>query len=581
MNKIIGALLVIASLICHAAVAQEIDVNWSDRQLYDNKMDGFFETFVGSNSKYVYARFEDLSMSRKKKATKIKLVSFDKNSMEKQGDVTMVDPKDPEAVKKYSGLVYYKAIVFENVIYVFWTKESKTKDELFIQSFDNSLNPINELKKIYELNSDSKSTKKATIFVMGNEKAGEQIVIGGELASLKGSNVVFEYKVVKSDFSFVSSNKVTLPVVVTGRSDDLSSSYELGDDGNLHIKTFVIMSKEDRKMAKKGEATRYPIYSIVDLTSGAIKNYTIKFDNKNVFDFDFLVTKTSIKVFGFFCDLTKDTRGEDTHGIFYAFLDPKTFLLMGDMHFTYFTKQQLDNLFTKDKQDRKDKHLFSSNKKQDSEDESLSSGYIIEDVQSVDDKNIVLFCSRMYNYTVTTTDSKGNRYTSYYCQRDNVTAFKLNNVGNIEWASNLDRRITYSGWFVYDLHVISKDDKFYVAYGSDYSINTDQKSRKSRKSGKYKSDRFEYAVFDYATGKFTKNEYKVNPVNVKKENKKTVSATNIMVLDNQFYVNSKIVKRKIVPLIACFVCYPVGFILGTMGSSYHGDGYLGHVSVIK
>lgn len=123
--------------------AQELTVNWSDKELYDNKADGFFESFVGSNSKYIYVKYGNLS--RKKKINKIELVVFDKKSMKKMDK--SFKSEETGSVQLYKGLNDYKTIVFENLIYVFWMKESKYKDELFVQSLDNKLNPLNSLKK--------------------------------------------------------------------------------------------------------------------------------------------------------------------------------------------------------------------------------------------------------------------------------------------------------------------------------------------------------------------------------------------------------------------------------------------------
>lgn len=591
MKKAIWILSVLMISLSSFLKAQ-IDVNWSETMMYDNKLDGFFEEFVGSNSKLVFAKYDDLKRRRNKTTAKAKLIAYDKHSMEKVGEATFIDiKKDKKGAEKYKGLKYYKTVVFENLVYVFWKKEAskggmfkkdvKAKDELYVQTFDGKLNPLQKLKKIYELSASA-------IFVMANKNVDESIIIGGEVAAKKGDNLTIEYKVLKSDLSFLASNQVELPVTLASKSGrSLSSSYEYGDDGNLHIKTYVTLSKEDRKSAKKGEAYRYPVYSVIELASGKIQSYSIKFENKNIFNFDYVVTKDAIKLVGFFCDLIKDPRGNDTHGIFYAVLDPKTFQMAGDMNFTMFTKQQLDELFAKDKDkgDRSDKRRTQTKKKKKSEEESLASDYVIENIQSIDKNNIAIFCSVMYNYAVTTCDGKGNCTTRYYCQKDNVTAFKIDDKGKIVWASNLDRRITYNGWNVWDLKVASKDGKFFVAYGSDYSIVGDKKNRKSRKSKKYKSDRFEYAMFDYATGKFTKNEYKVNPVNVKKKDKKTISALAITELDNELFVSSKVVRIK--PLRVVFgclgglVCPPVAVAPFMFGNSYKGKGNLARITLIK
>lgn len=582
MKKTIVILACLIASLSPFLKAQTLDVSWSDKLLYDNKTDGFFQDFIGKNSNFLYAEFDKLRLISRNKAGRLKIAAFDKKTMKKVAMVTVFDSKDAASAKKYKDLRHYKTVVFETLIYVFWTKESKEKDELYVQTFDSKLKPAQGLKKIYELKSSKKDDKKAELFVMANHKVGETIMIGGELASNKGEDIVIEFKVLKSDLTFSSSNQVKLPMTVKYKSNDLSSNYEYGDDGNLHVRTYVTMNKEQRKAAKKGEATRFPIYSVIDVGSGKIKSYTMKFDNKNIFDFDFVITKDAIKIFGFFCDLNKDPKGNDTHGIFYAVMNPETFELTKDMNFTYFTKQQLNTLFSgdKDKSDRKDKKLISSKKKKKSEDESLASNYNIEDVQSIDKDNLVIFCSLMYNYSVTTCNDKGQCTTRYYCRKDNVTAFKVDANGQLVWASNMDRRITYSGWYVWDVKVINKDNKMYAVYGSDFAMNAKKKNMFSAKGGKYKSDKFEYAVFDYATGKFEKKEYKVNAVNTKKADKKTISALNVSVMDNEFYINSSRIKLKPLAYLSC-LCPPVFYFVYLNGNSRRGSGNLGHMNCTK
>lgn len=58
----------------------------------------------------------------------------------------------------------------------------------------------------------------------------------------------------------------------------------------------------------------------------------------------------SIKVFGFFCDLTKDPK-EMIHMEFFMELYNQSFQ-MTNSNFTYFTKKELDQLFAKDIEDR-------------------------------------------------------------------------------------------------------------------------------------------------------------------------------------------------------------------------------------
>ncbi len=51
--------------------AQDLDLKWSEKFLYDNKRDGFFHNFIDANSKYVYARFTNYAQSERKREKKM------------------------------------------------------------------------------------------------------------------------------------------------------------------------------------------------------------------------------------------------------------------------------------------------------------------------------------------------------------------------------------------------------------------------------------------------------------------------------------------------------------------------------
>jgi len=540
-------------LFCLTFKAQTLDVKWSDPMIKD-KTGGTFNSYIDLNSKYIYTLFTG-------KSKLIKIVAYDKNTFKQMTDRVICDSKIANS-KEFEDLRYYKTLVFENTLYVFWYKENKKVEELYVQSFDSNLKPMNGLKKVYEVISEKGDDKKGETFVMGNKKAGEKVVIGAELSSDKGESVKIEYKVLDSKFNFLAAKQVTLPIVVNGKSNKLTSSYVLGDDGNLHIKSRVAMSKEERKNLKQGESSSYSIYSMINLSSGNIKSYTMKFDNKNIFDFDFLEDATTIKLFGFFCDLKKDKDGNDIHGVFYAIIDPKTYKLVGDFKFTYFTKTQIDDIFSKSYIGGKDRAgIFASKKDKKSEQESIASDYSIEQVQSIDKDNIVLFCSVMdnYSYQQCTTNSNGvtTCRTVYRCRKSNVTAIKIKKDGQIDWASNIDRQEDHPGLNVKDLQVMNKDGKFYAIYSSRFEESkkdeTGKTTKMKRKDLDSYSDELEYAVFDYKTGKYEKKKYIINKPGVSKKEKKKLKATQVEVIDNNFYSYSIRSKAEVAP---CF-CFGV------------------------
>jgi hypothetical protein len=581
-NKMLTLLVMVFSGVL---TAQKLDIKWSDLQSYSNKEDGFFSYYVGGNSKYIYAMFANQTRGIRKQ--RLKFVAFDSKTMKKVSDATVVDRRNAEEKKKFQGMRYHKTLVFEDILYVFWIKENKERDELYVQTFDAKLKSLNKLKKVYEISSKKKATKKPELFIMGNKLNSQSILIGGELAGEKGESLKIEFKVLKSDFSFAGAGQQTLPAVITSRADFLTSSYEYGDDGNLHVRTRVVIPKDERKSLKKHESYYYTVYSIIDPATNTIKSYPLKFDNKNFFNMNIATQKAGTKIFGFFCDVEKDPRGVDTHGIFFCIVDPVT-KEMGKMSFNYFTKAQLDKLFAEDKADQNKHGLFGSKKKKKSEDESLGATYQIEEVFA-NDEFLTLFCSIMYNYEITTCNSKGQCYTTYYCNKRNVTAFKIDNTGNILWASNLNRSITYTGrWDVKDVSVICPDNShFYVTYGSAFSdVQGKGKKKTKRKTGKDMRDHLEYAVFDAANGNYKKEEYTINTKETKKKERKYIYADRIETLDNKFYVNSTIVNYKpgwiVGGCVSSLICPPVGYwMIFWNGNAKKGRGNLGIVTTGK
>jgi hypothetical protein len=577
--------------LCINISAQTIDVKWSEQFTYDNKQDGFFDEFIGSNSNYIYGKFSNLALMPKKQDKKIKLVAFDKTTMKKVGDAELKGYGNSTDKQDYK---YYKTITLDNLIYVFWTKTEKEVVELYVQSFDLKLKKVNNIKKIYELNKGSKGNGVDKLIILYNKDLNNKILIAKEFGTTKDNESLrVEYKLLNPDFSFITAKQVTLPITVTKKRrglfagstsfDDNLCTYELGNDGNLYIQEMVRASAEEKKSLKKGEASVYPHLMQVQMESGTIQDYKVKFAQKNTFNFSSLVTKNGIKLYGFFSDLAKDEKGYDTHGTFFISLDSKSFKV-NETKFSYFDKAFLDQLYAADKENqKKGKGIFKSDKAKASDEESIDDNYVIEKVIE-DGSDILLFCSIMRNWSRTVCTSNGNGGTTcntyYYCTKSNVTTFKLNNSGEILWAKNLDRSITYSRWNVYDLNVMKSNSSYYVVYGSSYQMNAQKKNRRSSKSGKQLTDRLEYAVFSGQTGDFKKAEYQINSVNAKKADKKFVSADNIEVFDNKMYTDCVRTKIKPITYLSC-LCPPVFYFLFLSGNSRKGTGYIGSIAPLK
>lgn len=501
--------------------AQEMKLTWS-QEIKMTKKTGFYNSILGRNENLLYIKFTTFG--------KLRIAAFDKLTMKEKYSVPVKGFPENKATKAdFKGLTYYRTIIFSNSVYTFWMKESKEKDELFVQSYDASLKLAKPLKKIYELKSFKGAKKKAELFIMVNKSLGEKILIGGETAGNKGENVKVEYKILNSDFTFSNAGQAELPLQITGRSNSLSSSYSFGDDGNLHVKS-------DKSL------------TVINLEKGTKETYVVEFKNKQIFDFDYIYDQNTIRLFGLFCDLTKDKSGNDNHGIFYAIINSSTLKLESE-NFTYFTKEQLDKLFADDQTDRKDKKLFQSKKSKDSEDQSLKTNYTVENVLK-DGKDLILICSIMYNYTVTytTTNSNGTTTTRQEprCNKRNLTVFRINDKGEIQWATNVNRNITYPRHYVYDVNSIKKDNTIYVTYGSDFI--TDQADAKKKKkccsfnlaAAKNMRDKIAYATFDLKSGVSNVKEIVINQPKTPKKELKIVDPTSIETLGGDFYLVSDI-----------------------------------------
>jgi len=332
------------------------------------------------------------------------------------------------------------------------------------------------------------------------------------------------------------------------------------------------------------------IFSILNLETGDLSNFELRDHDKSINDYSYVITESKIKIFGLFGDLTKDQTGNSTHGIFYTEIESKSLDYDG-LKYTYFDKKMLSTLFAKDPEDKKKTIAISKKKRAknaENDAAAMDVRFGIEDLFSIDDNNVVLFCSKMYNYSVTTCTSNPNGgsqcTTRYYCQKSNVTSIRINSQGEIVWASNIDRIYTFSGTNIYDVQVIFKNNKFYTIYASIYKVDADKKSRKNQKKYKDQIDSFEYAVFDYENGESKKNTFTVNTKEVAAEDRKMVTPTSIIVIDDLFYVNymkTSIKWGKSIPLIAASCLCPYLMIIPFTNGNYRkGSGNLGVIAPI-
>jgi hypothetical protein len=573
-------------------ISQDFSLKWSEKVNYDNKKGGFFKEFLGETEKNIFVLYNNLALREKKANKQLIVAVHSKENMQKTAILKLINPKNEARTKALKGLKFVKMYVQEGLLNVFWAREDKEQSQIYAEIYDEKLEKVQELSLVYEVKYDKvskNSFKKTPIFIMGSLDGKLNTLIGTEVPN-KDGEISVKYVLINPELEDIISGQIDLPIEKTGKYSGLTSSYEYGKDGNLYIQSNLRMTKEERKLAKKGDRISYSILSVVNIMKEEITTYTMKYENKNIYNFNFIVADKEVKIYGFFNDIEKDPSGTRTHGIFTSTINSNS-LSMSDPNFSYFDKDLINELFKDDKEDKKNTVALSKKKRKAAEQldqDALDNRFVIEDAKLDNKNNVVLFCSKMYNYSVTTctTNSSGGTTctTRYYCQKSNVTTFKLNQQGEIIWASNVDRLKTYSGTSIYDLRVIQNKENYYVIYGSSFDIDAKKKSRKSSKSLKEIRDKFEYAIISDSDGEAVKKEFVVNEKGVKKSEKKNVDPLRITVLDNKYYINS--IKIGFKPAltaglcVASIPCFPIIYFIALSGDVRQGKGNIGILEVI-
>lgn len=537
--------------------AQYFEFQWSDKIEYSNNKNGFFSGFINTNNQYIYTLNSNYAVSPLNKNNKLKIIAYNKTSMTELASVALKGYPENEASKNdYLTLDYHKTVVLEDRVLVFWTKlintDSTKTEELYVESFKLDLLPDKKIKKIYSSNQRvdvQQSQFSPSSIVIASNNESDQLIIGSEIHK-PGKKVRFNYMVLSSQLNTSQENEISLPSLWDEEQCGLNSSYDYGKDGNIYIRTNVILTREELKKIKQNEAKSYLILSVINPASKDLIRIELKGEDKTITDFSYLVTETKTKIYGFFGDLAKDPTGIDKQGIFYAEIDSDS-LTNVQLKYSYFEKTTLNRLFPRSKGGRKKVVSVKS------DEETLNTRFDIENIFLLEDGSAVLFFTRKYNYSEITSrsgmDGKNIYKTDYYCEKNNVSAIRITDKGQIIWTSNIDRSITYEGTDISDLKVIYKLNKFYVIYGSESTADTPTKNKKKAPE---LSDNIDYITFDPVSGKAKKFNLPVNEKEVLKKDKKTINKRSVSVYNGNYYFSQMIVKQKPIWYIANVLFFP-------------------------
>jgi hypothetical protein len=545
--------------------SQNSTIKWGEKEEYGNDVNGFFAYVIGTNDKYVYTMYYKAKSPNKYLYDKKKIVAFDKSTLKLSSSVAIKGFEENKGNELLKDLDYYKTVIFNNVIYVFWMKESKEKDELYVESFSSDLKRIANLKKIYELISSKGEKKKAELLVLGTKN--EQVLIGGEKGSKINDNIKFVYKLLDSKLDFIASNEIELPIKVISGSNSLSSSYSLGKDGNLYLFSYVTMTKEDKKELMKYENSRFCIFSVIQLEKGTIKSMNLKFEGKNIYNLCYEIDdKNNIEIYGFYSDLEVEKKGNLFTGIFYTSIQSNDFELTKNIKFIDFKPEHIIEISSESNPNKKETKIKKPN--------SISSEWTIKSV-NIYDNNRILICTRQNMYYVTQCSSNGACYTKYYQNNNDILSISLSNDGNINWIKKNYRSILYSSWYNDDVYIANKDNLIYIFYGNQMMYNN-EKGKWVGKPRKLLNNSLDYLVLNPQTGDTKTSTIMNNKPDV------ILSATNLSYSDNELYINSTLYKLKTGPkVVGAILLVPTLYlaptIIKSISSSYIKTGYFGKI----
>lgn len=555
--------------------SQEMKTSFSEKMKLTHKKSGFLDEVIGETEQYIFVDYKSYKRGR---VWLERIGIIDKVSMKEVNSLKIVDGRD----KIRSAEIGNREKIYERFvgdkIFVFYKEVTKLEVKMFAECYSVSLDRIVSMKELVSFQRDS---KKDLVFPAVSVNDSEILV---SRFDNKGNEIKFIYNVFNFELDQLTDNEVGLPNPEGAEEGNIFSinNFEFSKSGLVYFHQSLALrsGKKRNSLFMRADAVKYEYYlTILDPESGDLNMLDQNVPNKSMFNVELVEENNQINLVGFFCDFEKDPDGLRTHGFFFQKVDEKS-LSVSEPIFSYFDQQLIDELFKDDTEDKLNTSSKKKNKEENKErdKEAISKTFRIEKVKADANGNLILFCSKMYNYSyeVCSTNSNGGTTcrTVYVCQKSNVTVFKLTSDGEFVWSSNLDRFKNYSGWNIYDLEVIEDEDNYYVTFGNSKSEVTAGKKKSKKEVIGY----FEYGIFNKATGENERKKIVINEQNTPKSEKKYVSASDVKVYNNQFFLVSKINKPAGWIYATC-VC-PPAFVFALMSkSSSFQEVYIGRIEL--
>lgn len=533
--------------------AQYMEFEWSDQYRYSNRKTGFFSEFIGTSTSSIYLLQRNISKSKPYDNSKLSIVALNKNNLAEDTLVPIKGfPANVNLEKQLESMDFVKAIVAEGKVIVFWRKlyntDSTRTEEIYAQTYKSDLMPGLPLKKVFEFVQeieDQSSVFDPTMCVVLTNKESDRIVLGTE-KFIEGT-IEFQYVTLTSGLSASAVRKVLLPQKSLELPENITSTYDLGSNDNIYIRSIVPYTKEELWEMEPYHAKTYLAFTVVKVESAEHCTVKIESEGKTITDYDYQSAGGKTRILGFFGDLTEDTTGIDNQGLFYADVDNEN-LSKTELNFISFEKPTLRRLYAKKKRKPKTKDT--------DEERILNTRFDVEHIETMSDSSLVIFFTREYNYLDqwSRSDLNGeNVYESnpiYY--KDDVSAMRLSSDGEILWTRSIEREAMYEGNDVADIRVLFKYDEFFVIYGNELAKLKSPRGKKNR----HLTSEMEYATFDPNSGRAKVESTEVNEPKTEKRDMHYLDPNSAVVIDGQFYFYKMRVRQNPLWTAANVVCFP-------------------------
>lgn len=478
---------------------QDLDLKWSEKMKYQDDLDGLFSSYIDANDKYIYSLYiNNLNKTATGIISKMKIVAFDKNTLIKTTSIAIEGFDDPKG-KMAEDLTYYKTIVQNDLIYVFWTKINKLDEEIYVETFDSNLKRMKEFTKIATLDlpvdmKKSVLTKKSSSFVvLSHKKQVNSIIVGCEVPK-KNNYLKFRYFILDENLKLSVQKEVTFPVKLNDTYYGILGPYTCLENGDIITYSTFTAEKDkgnsDRVVNREIKLSKLNLLgnlTYIKIAEGKCVSVELPYKSKYAPKQNYLLTKDNkFQFYGMYSDLNRDPKGDAMHGIFLYELNTLT-LEQKELELIPFEKSVTDKIYG-----------IAENPK------SYKTSSVSMDSVFLTDKGESIFRFSLFSTNPNPAVTLSNNTTSFV---------KMNGEHKVIWANYFDRPQSYYN----NLIILERADELLMAYQTLSSAK-----------------KIMYRIINTSTGKFTDSkEFVINNTDENLEIMTNISRK----FDNKIYIN--------------------------------------------